>query len=397
MTRRSFVLGAAGAAALAGAGRRLRAAVIGDTRRGGYGHGVATVWGTVADVELVAVADPDPEGREKAGRELGAERGYADYRRMLEREKPDLVSVCPRWMDQRTEMVVAAAEAGCHIYCEKAFAATLEDADRMVEAIRRNGVKFQLAHQMRRSPVTLEVRRLVEAGEIGDVQEIRTRGKEDRRAGGEDLMVLGSHLCDVLRIFLGDPRWVFAHVTEDGEELRAEHVREGSEPLGPIAGREIAAMFDFGGGVHGYLGSKQNREAHLPTEEARRNTGVRFGTTIYGSRGVIHLPNAIYPQGAEAHILRNPRWMPDAEAGWEPIPVEHDRRFEDQTYVTANLRMAEDLLAAIREDREPACSERAGRWTTEMITGIYASQVAGGPVGLPQEARGGHPLERLLP
>ena len=57
-------------------------------------------------------------------------------------------------MDQRTAMVIAAANAGCHIYCEKAFAATLNEADAMVEAIRRNKVKFQLAHQMRRSPFT---------------------------------------------------------------------------------------------------------------------------------------------------------------------------------------------------------------------------------------------------
>ncbi len=395
MNRRSFVLSTAAAATAAAAPRQLKAVVIGDTGHGDYGHGIDTVWQAFDHVDVVAVADPDADGRERARKRLGAERGYADYRRMLDREKPDLVSVCPRWMDQRAEMLTAAADAGCHIYSEKAFASTLEEADQIVEAVRRNGVKLQLAHQMRRSPYMLEVKRLVDAGELGDIQEVRTRGKEDRRAGGEDLMVLGSHLCDVLRILLGDPRSVFAHVTDSGAELGSRHVREGTEPIGPIAGREIAAMFSFDGGVHGYFGSKQNSEAHLDTEVARRNVGVRFGTTIYGSRGVIYLPNAVYPHGAESYILRSPTWVPGKDAQWEPIPVEHDRRFAEQRAMTANVRMVEDLLEAIAEDREPACSERAGRWTTEMITGIYRSQIDGKPVPLPQAQRRSHPLDGL--
>ena len=395
MSRRLFSLSTAAAAAASAAPRRLRAAIIGHTGRGDYGHGIDSVWHGVEAVDVVAVADPDQAGREAARTRLGAERAYEDYRLMLEREKPDLVSICPRWMDQRMPMVTAAAEAGCHIYCEKAFAATLEEADRMVEAVRRNGVKLQLAHQMRRSPYALAVKRLLEAEELGDIQEVRTRGKEDLRAGGEDMMVLGSHLFDVMRMMLGDPVSVFARVTENGEAIGAGDVREGSEPIGPIAGREIAAQLDFGRGVHGYFASKQNSGNHPDLEIARRTSGVRFGTTIYGSLGVIHLPNAIYPRNAAAHILRSPSWLPDGTDGWTAIPVEHDRRFADQPSMVANVRMAEDLLEAIREDREPACSERNGRWVTEMITGVYRSQVEGAPVALPQAERKPHPL-RLL-
>jgi hypothetical protein len=62
--------------------------------------------------------------------------------------------------------------------------------------------------------------------------------------------------------------------------------------------------------------------------------------------------------------------------------------------MVANVRMVEDLLAAVNEDREPACSERAGRWITEMITGIYRSQLEGKPVPLPQKVRS-HALQGL--
>ena len=47
-----------------------------------------------------------------------AARGYRDYREMLSKEKPDLVSIGPRWTDQRRDMVTAAAEAGAHIMLE---------------------------------------------------------------------------------------------------------------------------------------------------------------------------------------------------------------------------------------------------------------------------------------
>ena len=62
-------------------------------------------------------------------------------------------------------------------------------------------------------------------------------------------MVLGSHLCDMMRILLGDPRWVFAHVSEGGREISAKHVRQGTEPIGPIAfiiGCRVLGLRDLG-------------------------------------------------------------------------------------------------------------------------------------------------------
>ena len=91
-------------------------------------------------------------------------------------------------------------------------------------------MKLQIAHQMRTAPHTQRAKAIVDAGEIGPIQEVRVRGKEDRRAGGEDMMVLGSHLFDMMRYFLGDPRWVVSHVTTDGEEMTAKHVRKPTEP-----------------------------------------------------------------------------------------------------------------------------------------------------------------------
>ena len=384
MERRDFLrVGVAGTAALHGAAaKRYRAAVIGHTGHGDYGHGWDTAWNGFDSIEVVAVADPVDAGRQAAMKRCGAPRGYRDYREMLSKEKADLVSIGPRWTDQRREMVTAAAGAGCHIMLEKPFAATLADADAMIEAVEKNKIKLQVGHQMRMAPSVRHVRHLIQSGSIGAIQEVRGRGKEDKRAGGEDLMVLGVHIFDVMRMILGDPCWVFAHVTQEGRAIRRSDVRNGSEPVGPIAGDQVAAMFAFDNGVHGYFGSKASP----------RTDPKRFGYYFYGSEGVIYMPNGLE---SEPYILRTPSWMPDAKHRWEKIevpPDPADTKFDGRGL--ADARMVRDLLMAIEEKRDPVCSARDGRWTIEMALAVYQSQRAGAAAGFPLQDRR-HPLETL--
>ncbi|MBI1354975.1 MAG: gfo/Idh/MocA family oxidoreductase [Acidobacteria bacterium] len=379
MRRRDLLALFAAAASSPAAQKPRRVAVIGHTGRGDWGHGIDTVWSAFPAIEVVAVADPDAAGRAKAQQRCRAARSYADYREMLRTEKPDLVSICPRHLDQRVEMLTAAAEAGAHVFQEKSFAKDLADADRMVQVVQDAGIKLQLAHQMRSSPYVKKVREIVGAGEIGDIQEVRTRGKEDTRAGGEDLMVLGSHLMDVMRMLLGDPQSVVAHVTTKGGPMQPGTPRE---PIGPIAGREIAAMYAFDGGVHGYFSSKDSNQTHP----------LRFGTWIYGSRGVIYLPNAIYPGGGETAVLRSASWLPGDGANWEPIQADEPEGFSHaDRHILANALLVADLLESIDQDRKPVCSEVDGRWTIEMIVGVYQSQAKGRELRFPLEDRG-HPL-----
>src|SRR5881396_2646285 len=187
--RREFLrVAAAALASRAPSSRRYRAALIGITGRGNYGHGLDTAFQKLPNVTVIAIADPDPRGGARA-----QARAYADWRAMLRQEKPDLVSIGPRWVVDRLEMVTAAAEAGASIYMEKPIAASLEEADAIVAAAERHKIKMAVAHQMMLAPALVHLKKLVDDGLIGDLLEMRTRGKEDHRAGGEDLMVLGTH------------------------------------------------------------------------------------------------------------------------------------------------------------------------------------------------------------
>ena len=86
-----------------------RAAVIGRTGRGDYGHGIDLAFLEQPKLKLVAVADEDPKGRVAAAKRLGVDRDYADYRAMLDRERPQFVAIAPRWLDCHREMIVACA------------------------------------------------------------------------------------------------------------------------------------------------------------------------------------------------------------------------------------------------------------------------------------------------
>jgi predicted dehydrogenase len=382
MNRREWLQVAAAALPLRADTQKLyRAAIIGETGSGNYGHDWETGWNGLDGVEVVSLADADEKGRRAAGMKSHAQRLYADYREMLQKEKPDFVAICSRAPEHRLEMVTAAVQAGSHMLIEKPLAKDLISADAIVRMTGEHGLHVATGFVTSMHPAVLRAREMVAAGEIGILQEMRARGKEDRRAGGEDMAVLGPHLFDLMRLFAGDPRWVFAHVTEDGREVDKTRVRQPTEPVGPVAGNQISAMFAFDNGVHGYFGSKIS---DVPN-------GSRFGLYLYGSKGAIFIPVTKYPAG-EPSLLRSPSWLPDAKnGGWKRIDAPDGKRVE--TREAANTILASDLIQSVKEKRQPARNAIDGRWTVEMLQGVYLSQLTRRPADFPLKERR-HPLEK---
>ncbi len=218
---------------------------------------------------------------------------------MLQETKPDFVSICPRWVDQHCEMVLAAVEAGVKgIYLEKPMCRTLAEADQIVAACEKHGVKLAQAFQTRYSPKLRWIDELVANGQLGEILEIRVRGKEDRRGGAEDLFVLGVHMFNLMQYFGGQPRWCFATVEVQGRPITRDDVQEGNEGLGPLAGDNVHAMYRLEKGPVGYFDSRRDAQGR-PT---------RFGIQIYGSKGIVQLFNT--GQLPEAFFLPDSSWSP---------------------------------------------------------------------------------------
>ena len=194
---------------------------------------------------------PSPTRTRRAARkrnDSGVKNAYADYRTMLEtRSSLHIVSVADRWLDQHRDMVVACARAGASVFLEKPMARTLAEADEMIAECEMRHVKLAIAHQTRYSPRARVIRDFLGEGKLGEVLELHGRGKEDARGGGQDLMVLGTHLFDLMRFFAGDAQWCHARIRQKGKPSVKADVTDGGEGMGPVIGDQINATYGFTG------------------------------------------------------------------------------------------------------------------------------------------------------
>jgi len=356
--------------------RPLTVGVIGHTGQGNYGHGQDAVWLKIPQTKIVAVADADPKGLAVAAQKLGGVKAFADYRAMLAEAKPDIVAICPRHIHEHRDMIVAAVEAGVKgIYIEKPFVRTLAEADEIVKLCADKGVRLAIAHRNRYHPVLATVKRLVDAGEIGELKEVRVRGKQDQRGGGLDLWVLGGHGFNLATLFTGPAISCEATILVESRPATKADIRPGDEGVGMIVGDEIHARYETKSGIPLYFDSKKG--AGKP--------GGSFGARLIGTKGIISLQVDEEPL---AILERDGKKTPITSAGiGQPEPI------QDIKLVNGGHHGAiRDLLAAIAEKREPLCGPEAGRETIELTMGVFASFAAGGKKVTLSLADRQHPL-----
>jgi predicted dehydrogenase len=231
-----------------------RAAVIGCSRMGGFIDNEVIGYPTIVlpmshaagyvacpRTELVACADMRPEVMAEFGRRynVSPEAQYTDYRELIAREKPDIVSVATQ-PEQRAEIVIYAAEHGVKaIYAEKALASSLAEAEAMVAAVEQNGVAFNLGSNRRWATEYDAMKAVVDRGELGALKSILIYNTGT-------LFNMGSHYFDlVLRLNNDQPvQWVQATLRADESIFEGDILRE--DPAGE-------GFVTFANGVTAYL------------------------------------------------------------------------------------------------------------------------------------------------
>ena len=178
-----------------------------------YGH--AGAYKAVEQAELVAAADVDEQKLQRFCDRFEIPERYADYRDMIERERPDIVSVATRATD-RAEPILFAAEHGVRgIYAEKALCASLAELDAIADACRRNGTQLVYG-AMRRYWVGFETTRgVIDSGQIGPAHAAVC-------SAGGSAFHSNSHFLDAMLYLLGDPAAVSVRAAlkgRDGGEL----------------------------------------------------------------------------------------------------------------------------------------------------------------------------------
>ncbi len=138
---------------------------IGIVGAGKRGRAHASEFAAVDGTQISAVADID-ERKARALTTTYDATVYDDYRSMIDQESLDIVAVCVH-NNLHRPVTVAAADAGTHVFCEKPLAATVADANAMVEATERAGVELGVQNSYLFTPETRATRTLIEQGELG--------------------------------------------------------------------------------------------------------------------------------------------------------------------------------------------------------------------------------------
>jgi len=317
----------------------------------------------IPDAKLVALCDIVEEKVQKLARDYPADI-YTDYEEMLKREDIDVVSVLtPSGL--HAEIGIAAAQAGKHVIVEKPIDVTLEKADRLIKACREAGVKLCSISQHRFDKAIVDIKKAVDSGKLGQLnfggshtkwyrtQEYYDSG--DWRGtwaldGGGALMNQSIHYVDMLQYIMGPVEEVSAYcATRAHERIEVEDI--------------AVAAVKFKSGA---LGLIEGNTAAYP--------GFCTRLDIYGTEGSVIVEN-------------------DKIVEWK-LKSGEEYKADDQeisniaglgsAYITidSHQRQIQDMVNAIKEDREPLVNGEEGRKPLQIVLAIYESARTGRPVKL---------------
>jgi predicted dehydrogenase len=301
------------------------------------------------DTQIVAVCDPSPEKLQDFQRRWGACATYTDYRNLLEKEKPDIVSIVTH-APLHAQITIDAAQAGVKgILCEKAMATSCEECDAMIAACEAHNAKLLVNHPRRFHPTFLRAKEQIEQGAIGTLRSIYA-------AGYNKLIHNGSHAFDVLRFLCGEAEWA------QGELMEVDDPQD-KDGIGTVKmANGVTAFVDFA--------SQQP-----------------FGFRLMGSEGVL-----IVDQFRDGFTLINfePEEV-DPSKPWFRYTSKRavERSFLNRRPFDPPMQAAvKELIAAIEENREPQSNGLDGRAALEMGLAMCASHQQGGArVPLPMQDR----------
>lgn len=239
----------------------LKAAVIGT---GGAARLHARSYGSCPHTQPVAVVSGSAERAANFASEFGV-RGYTSVEEMLQRERPDIVSVATLEWDH-VEPVLLALEAGCHVLCEKPMAHTIAAGEAMVAAAKRSGRMLGVNYNYRSVPAHALIKEELACGGFG----------RPALFSAHMHAYLWPHVLDLARYFFGDPTDVSATLVDE-QALRPPVSVASQRPWaygGDLPGEmlyhpsvAVAASMRFGAEKEANFVASMSASAMVPLEE----------------------------------------------------------------------------------------------------------------------------------
>lgn len=327
---------------------------------------LAPAFAAAPGAELRAICSQHPERARAAAQELKVEFATDDYRSLVARHDVDLVCVAAPPVLHHA-MVLAALEAGKHVFCEKPFALDLRQAREMLGAARTRGSLHFLDFEFRTQPARRELRRRIRAGELGRVQHVEIAAMVDGRAfpvlnthgwwhrrecGGGWLGAMGTHFIDALRDWLGEIREVSAHL---------ETARPMLAPAG--GGNPLEVTVDDGFSLR--LRCESGTLCSVSSSSSPRHSpGQRI--ECYGTEG-----SALILDDRELHIG-------GADGGWEQMGLEAPPSGDPHPSRGPLGAWAREVIAAIQAGKQLAPSFEDGVRCQAVVDASHRSHAQAG-------------------
>ncbi len=328
----------------------------------------AAALASLAEADFVACCDAEADRATALAAEHGVPQVFSDVGALLRSGAVEAVCVCTPHPSHGA-IVVAAAEAGVHVLCEKPLTISLDEANRMVEAAERAGITFGGIFQRRFWPAAQRIRAAIDGGKLGTVTlgecAVRIWRPESYFAqdawrgqwateGGGVLMNQAVHAIDLLQWYMGPIKEVFGRYNTfmHGAYIDVEDTA-------------VATLV----GVNGALATIQAASTYTPT---------------FGFRVAVHGTS-----GATASVWEMPEGREGVNDVWN-IPGEEAHQHDWQAAAAPgpgfpgfHVLQIQDFLQAVRDGRPPAVSGAEAKKALEIILAIYESSRSGRVVTLP--------------
>lgn len=309
------------------------------------------------DVEFVGCADVNRERAVEFAENTGTKTAYTDFRDMIAKEQPDLVSICT-WPKQHAEIVIGCAEAGVKaIHCEKPLSSTWEEAQQMMRAVQQYGSRLTLGHQRRFGDPYQKLLQIKQSGRIGELKRME--------ASCPNLWDWGDHYLDMLQMM--------------NDEV------PGAWALGQLdfhKGEQWFGMYVEDKGIW-HMGYQNGVEAIFITgPDSKTRPGIR----LVGTKGV-----------AEYHWEQpSVRVLADGQSGWETY-AESNGGWDPPSYWEVSYfdRALAEVVNSYREGRKSMLDIDVAIRGHEMAYACYESVRRRGLVRLPIEIQD-NPLEQMV-
>ena len=318
------------------------------------------------EAQVVAVCDIDEAKGSKFAEESGAGvRFYKDYEEMVQDPDVDAVCICtPSGL--HADGVIAAAQAGKHAFCEKPLDIARERMTAMIKACRDANVKLGCVFQSRTSPDAIKVRQAIKSGLLGPMVLGDTLLKNYRSQayynsagwrgtwaldGGGALMNQGVHGIDLLLWLMDDEvESVFARCAHLVRDIEVEDT--------------CVAALKFSKGAFGTIVGATSTN---PGEARRCELHGKYGTICINGAKISRWAITAEEDGRAENV------EPPAEV------TASDGTIGDNKAVTAegHVFLIDDLVQAIKEDREPYITGESARKAVDLILAIYESSKTG--------------------